>query len=185
MKSVLPKSVLSGKRLQRANLDENEVPVGKGLYEIHIYDPKCLPSPFSDVLLARNQTLIYIGKAEGKQGIRQRLFRQDLNAKGHATFFRSLGLVLGYKDCVKPLKHEYNFQFEDFAKEEIINWIKHNLWIGWKLFKNEKKSMIQKHRPILNIEHNLDRYYLKLARLRDEACAEARDLAKKRFPVSR
>ena len=134
MKSIFP----NGSPLYAASLDEKEVPRKPGLYEIHIGEPKDLPSPFRNILSERNQTLLYIGKAEGEDGIRQRLFRQDLMNIGHATFFRSLGVVLAYMNNVKPLvkplnpdSRNSNFKFKN--SPEIVDWIKNHLWIGWQL----------------------------------------------------
>ena len=156
------KSVLApGSQLYEASLDEKKVPDKHGLYEIHIGEPKCLPSPFDDILSERNQTLLYIGKAEaqkGKKGIRQRLLDQDLRGKSNASFFRSIGVVLGYIENVKPLKRGNNFKFK--SSDEIVDWIKQHLWVGWQLIRDEKIieeneiRMIKNHRPILNLMHN-------------------------------
>lgn len=165
-----------------ASLDETEVPDEHGLYEIHIAEPKYLPSPFCDVLSERNQTLLYIGKAEGGDGIRQRLFRQDLRNIGHATFFRSLGVVLGHMKKVKPLKRGNNFSFEN--SQEIVDWIKIHLWVSWQLIpdgesiEENEKILIKKHGPVLNIQNNLDKesyHYRHLKNLRGECRKLARE----------
>lgn len=170
--------------LYKASLDEKNAPDEHGLYEIHIGEPKYLPSPFGDVLSERNQTLLYIGKAEGKKGIRQRLIDQDLRDKSNASFFRSISVVLKHRDNVKPLKSSSrNFKFENSV--EIVDWIKHHLWVGWRLqdeksIKADEKVLIKKHGPILNLQHSPDTdscYYRELKNLRSKCCA----LAHKRY----
>ena len=178
MKSVLP----NGSKLYQANFDEKKVPEEHGLYEIHIGEPKYLPSPFRDVLSERNQTLLYLGKAEGKKGIGQRLVGQDLRGKSNASFFRSIGVVLEYRDNVRPLKSSSrNFKFEN--SEEIVDWIKHHLWVGWQLqdkksIKGNEKNLIKKHGPILNLANSPDtdsNHYRELKDLRRECCALAHE----------
>ena len=183
MKSVL----VPGSSLYKASLADTKVPAEPGLYEIHIGEPKDLPSPFRNVLSERNQTLLYIGKAEGEDGIRQRLFWQDLRGKkGPATFFRSIGVVLGHGDKVKTPKSVSsirNFTFEN--SEEIVHWIEHNLRVGWQLqdkksIKGNEKVLIKKHGPILNLANSPDtdsNHYRELKNLR----SECRDLARERY----
>jgi hypothetical protein len=181
MKPILPNST----KLYKASIDGDDVPEEPGLYEIHIAEPKYLLSPFGDVLSERNQTLLYMGKAEGKKGIRQRLLDQDLRGKSNASFFRSIGVVLDHMDKVKRLKSpSRNFKFEN--SEEIVDWIKHHLWVGWQiiqdgtLIKENEKRMIIERRPILNISYNPENdscHYRRLKELRGKCCA----LAHKRF----
>lgn len=183
MKSISPNGLLRCV----AGLDKDEVPDKPGLYEIHIGEPKYLLSPFGDVLSERNQTLLYVGKAKakkGKKGIRQRLLHQDLRGKSNASFFRSIGVVLGCMKNVKPLKRGNNFKFKN--SEEIVDWIKQHLWVGWKLvpdgesIEENEIRMIKDHRPVLNLMHNPDNnssHYLLLKDLRRECCS----LAHKRY----
>lgn len=183
-KRIMRPVLAKGSQLYAASLDEKQVPRERGLYEIHIAESKILPPPFRDILFERNQTLLYIGKADGKEGIRQRLFRQDLRDKRPATFFRSIGVVLGHRENVKPLKSGNNFKFEN--SEGIVDWIKNHLWVGWQLIQAGKsieeieKRMINEHRPILNLSLNPDRdyfHYRRLKDLRSECCVLARKRA--------
>jgi hypothetical protein len=124
--------------------------------------------------------LLYIGQARGKKGIMKRLFRDELRGKGPATFFRSLGVVLGHGDKVKPLKSGGNFTFEN--SEEIVDWIKDHLRVGWQLIDEgsinaTEKRMIHVHRPIFNIQHNSDKDCCRrLMDLRSECREYARTL---------
>ena len=54
-----------------------------------------MPTPFGDLLVVRDMILIYLGKAGNN--LRKRLGEKELCHKRSATFFRSLGAVLGYR----------------------------------------------------------------------------------------
>jgi hypothetical protein len=71
------------------------IPEEPGLYAIHVDAPGNLPPRFAEKLSCRpNQTLLYIGKA-GKN-LRKRVWEQECQHLSPGTFFRSVGVMLGY-----------------------------------------------------------------------------------------
>ena len=66
-----------------------------GIYCLRIKNINLLPNKYTKKLLERNHNIIYIGIAE--RSLKKRFLNQELRAKGHGTFFRSLGTILGYK----------------------------------------------------------------------------------------
>lgn len=105
-----------------------------------------------------NEPIIYIGKAE--KSLIKRL-SQELRGKSHGTFFRSLGAILNYepqRGSLKNMKNKINYKFSKDDQEEIIIWINRHLEINWiKCLENIitiEKELINKYRPLLNIESN-------------------------------
>jgi len=128
-----------------------------GLYCLRLKQKYLLPKPFQQFLSERKHQIIYVGKAEG-QTLRDRL-NQELYAKGHGTFFRSIGAVLGYlpEACsLNGMSNQNNYKFIKEDQKKIILWIENNLEIA--VFKTsnfeEEKYLICKLKPLLNDSHN-------------------------------
>ena len=107
----------------------------------------------------RNHNIIYIGIAS--QSLSKRFLNQELRAKGHGTFFRSIGAILGYKPAkgslsTKANKRNYTFPAKD--KQTIIEWVNSNLIINWVVFNGDfetiETDLIQRHLPLLNLAKN-------------------------------
>ena len=116
--------------------------------------------PFIRILEKRKNNILYIGIAT--KSLKQRL-NQELKAKGHGTFFRSLGAILNYKpveDSLVKTKREYNYKFSDKNEEKIINWINEYLIVKWieksdSLAKFERYLIEDKdYKPVVNIKNN-------------------------------
>ncbi len=138
---------------------DNLVPDKTGLYCIRLRDEAALPDQYQAELEKRNSRLIYIGKAE-KKTLQKRFLSQELRAKGHGTFFRSVGAMLGFtppEGSLKNKKNKNNYKFSKADETIIINWINSHLEANWKLFNDLfviEKYLISMHRPILNIQDN-------------------------------
>ncbi len=144
---------------QSAGNVEELVPNRPGLYAIKVDEIEALPEPFRTKAKRRNDRLIYVGKAE--TSLRQRLVRQELRAKGHGTFFRSIGAVLGYQPVPGSLvertnKHNYTFSWDD--KEAIVDWINRHLQVSWvpleSGFDAIERRLIRDLGPLLNLSGN-------------------------------
>ncbi|MEG1464856.1 MAG: hypothetical protein RSC11_08180, partial [Mucinivorans sp.] len=104
----------------------------------------------------------YIGVAESSS-LDKRLWKQELNAIGHGTFFRSVGAMLGYRPergslIGKSNKHNYKFSKE---KEELIKqWMQNNLIVNCvndnDSLEEREKLLIKQYHPLLNIKNNPD-----------------------------
>lgn len=107
--------------------------------------------------------IIYIGKGNN---VEKRL-RQELGqVSGAATFFRSIGVLLGKTVICGSGK---NFKF--LEHEEIASWLKENtesktINCDWRL---EEKKLIVKHKPPFNFIHNSPHYHQGLLELRKQA----------------
>lgn len=140
-------------------LNALDIPDVPGIYVIRIRDIKKLPQVFSKVLNERKHNILYIGIS--KKSLKKRLWRNELHEKGHGTFFRSLGAVLGYLPEVGSLKgrpNRYNYKFSEHDSAEIIGWIGDNLEVNFIAYSDNldemEKSLIAKNLPLLNLEKN-------------------------------
>lgn len=141
-----------------AVLTENEIPDTSGLYAIRIQNINILPKEYRNELVKRNDTLLYIGKAEN---LRIRLWGEELHAQKPATFFRTIGAVLGFrppKGSLSGKSNPYNYRFSSDDNTAIIEWIKDNLLVHFVEFKDNihdvEKKMIKEVKPIMNIQNN-------------------------------
>jgi hypothetical protein len=130
-----------------------------GLYCIRIDKPESLPQPFATYLKGRHHNIIYIGIAT--QSLKTRFLGQELRAKGHGTFFRGIGAVLGYrppKGSLLNKKNKNNYKFSAADEKKIIEWINAHLLISWVEFSGDLKStetvLVEKHLPLLNTSKN-------------------------------
>ncbi len=134
------------------------IPHVSGLYCIRIKDERLLPNPFASILLERKHNIIYIGIAS--EDLCKRL-NQELRAKGHGTFFRSIGAVLGYrppKGSLVEKSNKKNYKFSKADELKIIEWINDNLTVNWVKSAEDldglEPDLIVKYRPLLNLSKN-------------------------------
>lgn len=140
------------------DLSESTVPDSPGMYAIRIKNVNDIPNPFNNELTNRKHNLLYIGIAS--QSLRERLWKQELNHENPATFFRSIGAILGFRPIKGSLygKESNNYKFNKEDTETIRNWIKEHLLVNFIII-NEKledteKILIKDHKPIINIKNN-------------------------------
>lgn len=156
-----------------------QAPDAPGLYAIFVDDTTALPAPFDDLLASRSSALIYLGKAG--DSLRKRLGEEELRHKRAATFFRSLGAVLGYQPppgSLSGAKNQRNYRFSADDTAAITAWIDAHLRVRWlALPKAETESyepqLIAALRPLLNLKGNPSA--LPELRAVREACARRAD----------
>ena len=144
---------------QVSTLTETDIPQVPGLYAIRINDTNKLPIDFNKILQDRKHNILYIGIAS--KSLRKRLWNQELRAKGHGTFFRSLGAMLGYfpeKGSLNNYKNKSNYTFSESDKNKIIQWIEKNLYINFTVLSDNlnkiETDLIETHLPLINIDKN-------------------------------
>ncbi|WP_146104996.1 GIY-YIG nuclease family protein [Nonlabens tegetincola] len=158
--STLQKKILMNKKNFNSVADsEDSIPHEPGLYCVRIKNSNALPSTFQNVLKERKHNIIYIGLAS--KSLKKRFLNQELKAKGHGTFFRSLGALLGYvpeSGSLKGKRNQNNYKFSNLDEVKIINWINENLSINWVTHSENlsgiEKELIVEYLPILNIAGN-------------------------------
>jgi hypothetical protein len=149
-----------GAPLVPALLALTQAPHAPGLYAIFVDSAASLPPPFGALLAGRDTTVIYLGKAG--DSLQKRLCKEELRHRRKATFFRSLGAVLGYHPPPGSLigqKNQRNYSFSPADTAAIIAWIDAHLAVRWvALPKAETEAyerlLIPQLRPLLNIKDN-------------------------------
>lgn len=156
---LLEKVLMNEKNFKTVENIDNAVPDRPGLYCIRIKRVDNLPTPFDRILSERNHNIIYIGIAS--QSLYKRFLNQELRAKGHGTFFRSIGAVLGFKPLKGSLKNKSNkrnYKFSQSDELKIIDWINKNLIVNWVEFQESfdefETTLIQRYLPLLNLAKN-------------------------------
>lgn len=157
--SQLEKMLMNEKSFKSAGSIDNLVPHKSGLYCVRISDINKLPKPFNTFLADRQHNIIYIGIAS--RSLNRRFLNQELRAKGHGTFFRSIGAVLGYrppKGSLADKANKRNYKFSPTGEQEIIKGINDNLHVNWVDFSGDfetlETALINKHRPLMNLAKN-------------------------------
>ena len=157
--SQIETELMNAKHYRNASIIDNIVPCNSGLYCIRISDKNKIPKPFSTYLTERNHNIIYIGIAS--ESLFQRLLNQELRAKGHGTFFRSLGAILGFRPpsgSLVEMSNKKNYRFSSIDTQKIINWINENLIINWvktdRSLDSFETELIVKYKPLINIAKN-------------------------------
>lgn len=152
-------TLMDKKRFVSAGTIDSVLPVPAGLYCIRLASGSELPRPFDSLLRERGHNIIYMGIAS--QSLRRRFLGQELRARGHGTFFRSIGAVLGYRPAPGSLRNKANkrnFTFLPDDEQKIITWINHHLLVNWVVyngnFEEIETAIIRKYRPLLNISKN-------------------------------
>ena len=134
----LEKQLING-TFRKVALIDDLVQHQTGFYCIKLAGGSQLPKRYQDHLNNRPHSIIYIGKAEG-QTLKKRFLGQELRAKGHGTFFRSIGAVLGYlpeRGSLKTAKNKNNYKFNSTDEAKIIAWINTNLEVNWVTFEGD------------------------------------------------
>lgn len=152
-------SLLNDEAFRPAGSIDPEVPDRPGLYAIKVRDRTALPEPFRSLLDGRDNDLIYIGIAS--TSLLKRFLGQELRARGHGTFFRSIGAVLGFRPPAGSLIGKANGRNYTFAPQDnaaIIDWINANLIVNWIEFAGahavEESALLRAHTPLLNLQGN-------------------------------
>lgn len=136
-----------------------DVPWSPGVYAIRLRMDSSLPEPFHEHLVNRATRLIYIGKAKS---LKRRMLGNELRGRGHGTFFRSLGAVLGYRPqagSLVALANKNNYRYERADRDSIIEWINTNLEVSWNTLSlvdvpATERTLIMNHTPLLNLARN-------------------------------
>ncbi|MCM1531722.1 MAG: hypothetical protein NC048_04185 [Bacteroides sp.] len=157
---ITPKTLTEKSRFKNVkDLSSSYVPDVPGLYAIRVKNPDKLPKEFRNELKNRNDNLLYIGQAS--QSLRKRLWEEELHARRHATFFRTIGAVLGYlppKGSLKGKKNQNNYRFSADDNAKIIKWIEENLMINFMECRDNitpmEKELIKVYTPLMNIQDN-------------------------------
>lgn len=139
-------------------LDGYDVPAASGLYCIKLQAGVSFAKKFGKI---RNNRVIYIGQAS--KSLRSRLWEEELNFKRPATFFRSIGAMLGYLPPKGSLvgRKSRNYTFSESDKESIREWMGRSLSVNFieldaARLDEIEQALIDKYRPLVNIQHNPD-----------------------------
>lgn len=157
--SELATALLDLPAFKPAGQIDHAVPNLPGLYAIRVRDTNVLPEPFRSHIERRGHDLLYIGIA--RQSLSIRFLDQELRARGHGTFFRSIGAVLGYRplagSLIDKINHK-NYKFTPTDNQAIVYWINANLLANWVEFSGahaaEESALIREHLPLLNLQGN-------------------------------
>jgi hypothetical protein len=156
--SQLVKTLMNENNSKSASAIDNITPNSPGLYCVRIKEISKLPKHFAEHLADRKHNIVYIGIAS--QSLKDRL-NHELRAKGHGTFFRSIGAVLGFrppKGSLVTKANKRNYKFSETDEEKIIAWINGNLivnWIGHSCdLESIESELIAEYRPLINIDKN-------------------------------
>jgi hypothetical protein len=156
---LLEKILMNEKNFKSASAIDQIVPDRPGLYCIRIRDIGKLPEPFDQFLRNRNHNIMYIGIAS--QSLSKRFLNQELRARGHGTFFRSIGAVLGYrpeKGSLLSMANHRNYTFPPASEKKIIEWINNNLLVNWVTCNGDidvlETNFIQRYLPLMNLSKN-------------------------------
>lgn len=153
------KMLMLEKNFKSAADIDDKVPNTPGLYCIRISDIYQLPEPFSTFLETRKHNILYIGIAT--TSLSKRFLGQELRAKGHGTFFRGIGAMIGFlpqKDSLKNYINKNNYRYSPKDEQAIIKWINSNLLVNWVEFSGNydetETLLIRQYLPLLNADKN-------------------------------
>lgn len=173
--NLIKKVLMNEKNFKSIISCEHNIPDSPGLYCIRIKEPKKLDTVFSNILLERSHTIMYLGLAS--KSLQKRFLNQELRARGHGTFFRSLGAILGFvpeEGSLIGKRNQNNYKFSTKNEQQIIEWINENLIINWvpatEHLNSIENELINQHLPLLNIAGNPGALY-KVRQLRQN-CKE-------------
>lgn len=141
------------------NLTDKDIPNIPGIYAIRIKNSDTLPNEFRNELKRRHESLLYIGKAT--TSLRKRLWEEELHTQRPATFFRSIGAILGFlppKGSLRDRQNQSNYRFSPADNAKIIHWIEENLLVNFVVCNNAiediERSIINETTPLINIQNN-------------------------------
>lgn len=150
------KNLLQGDFISVGALSGDMVPDVPGLYCIKLRKGVRLPAKYGKV---REDGVIYIGQAS--TSLNQRFWRQELNHHGAATFFRSIGAMLGYLPPKGSLagKSTRNYKFSPEDTEAIRQWMRLSLLVNCIVVEPSaiddiEEALIKKYCPLVNIAKN-------------------------------
>ena len=136
-----------------------KVPDSPGIYCIKMRKGVLFPFDYGEI---REDGIIYIGKAS--QSLKDRLWKEELNHQRPATFFRSIGAMLGFlppKGSLigKKNTRNYNYKFSIEDTEKIKTWMKESLLVKFISLPQARleaveSALIKKLKPLVNIKHN-------------------------------
>ena len=133
-----------------------KVPDSPGIYCIKMRKGVLFTKVYGKI---REDGIIYIGKAESS--LKTRLWEQELYHKDHATFFRSIGAMLGKRPPKGSLygKDSRNYEFDYMDTEFIKKWMRQSLLVNFIILPIEKikdieDKLIKKYCPLVNIKGN-------------------------------
>jgi hypothetical protein len=176
--SAIEQRLLGDSAFSTIDVLEGSVPDRPGLYAIKVLDAAALPEPFRPLATGGTRGILYLGKATGS--LRSRILDEELRAKGHGTFFRSIGAILGYRPAAGSLAgraNQFNYVFSSEDRSAIRDWLAQNVVVSTCPVDGElarlEAELIRKHTPLLNIEHNPLRHP-EVIRARDECRRIAR-----------
>lgn len=143
------------KRVSMLSIDD--IPTSAGLYAITIDDESILPDTFSTELKRRNHKLLYIGIS--KDNLRTRLWKSELHCHKPATFFRSIGAILGFTPVAGSLQSSSrNFKFSKEDQLLIEQWMADHLLVNFIPYNSNiediEKQLIVNYKPIINLRDN-------------------------------
>ena len=137
-----------------------------GFYCIVLKDSAKLYGSFKEIHISNPTNVVYIGIAPNT--IRRRFWDNEINGRGHGTFFRSLGTVLGFmpeRGSLRLHDNQNNYTFSSEDRSKITKWISDNLLVNFvpyisedrKRFEKIERELIGEYKPLLNIVHNPNR----------------------------
>ncbi|WP_413250213.1 GIY-YIG nuclease family protein [Sinomonas flava] len=151
--------LLADARFRRVGSIDPLVPNAPGIYAIRVIAATVLPEPFRSHALGRGDRLVYVGQA--KTSLRKRLVDQELRARGHGTFFRTMGAALGYRPprgSLVGMANQRNYRFSPSDTARIIAWMDANLEASWietsDAIHVTEQTLIKDLRPLLNLQSN-------------------------------
>lgn len=138
-------------------LNADKVPATPGIYCIKLRKGVPLPAKFGK---AREDGIIYIGQAS--KSLKERLWEEELNHKRPATFFRSIGAMLGYlppKGSLAGKRNTSNYKFSEEDTESIRKWMRQSLLVNFialepAMIDDTEIALIKKYCPLANLKHN-------------------------------
>lgn len=155
----IEKNLLNEKFFKKAATIDEIVPKVPGIYIVRINVNNALPAEFRKQQIERGHNILYIGIAT--TSLKSRFLNQELRARGHGTFFRSVGAMLGYtppKGSLISKANKRNYKFSAESEREIISWINKNLIVHWseceESLEELESVLVSKYRPLLNIAKN-------------------------------
>ena len=132
-----------------------------GLYVITLQESEAFGADFLAEHLGRNkcnllpENTVYVGKGDN---LRKRLC-QELCQTNRATFFRSVGALLGMEPYINQTSPT-NYMFDGLSKNTIIDFIENNMMVSYEFVdsdierKDKEIELISLCHPLLNIQHN-------------------------------
>ncbi len=151
--------LLAGHRLTLKQA-EKSLPKRPGVYAIFMDSPESLPPIIAEKHKDHAGNPIYIGKAS--KSIQKRCHDQDLRHKSAATFFRTVGAVLGYtppKGSLIGKKNTNNYKFSQADTAKIIKWLDEHVTVSAIEIPPDEIPVVEPYlirtvMPLLNTQNN-------------------------------